>query len=986
MAADRVISCPVLVGREETLELGARRMNSAMQGAGHLLLLAGEAGIGKTRLLGALMRRARRAGAMAVAGAAFPRDAEIAGAALIDLARSLVRDERFRAIGTAILGRLREESDQAADAHRRRRLLVMDLADDLAALTTDTTVLLAFEDLHWSDELTLDVLGQLARRVHELPILVVATYRSDELYPRVPMRQWRSRLVAQRLVEEVRLPPMTAEQTATMVNLLLAGDLPPAAALVSQVQQRTDGIPLYIEEIVGGLRAGTAGGVPDTLADAVAARSAALSPGARDVAAAAAVIGRRFDVDLLAAVLDEAAEQIDPAMTELEDHFFVLPAAGRSAAFDFRHALIRDALYGRVPTGRRRALHGRIAQAAAARGASAAFLSAHYEQAGQATTAHGLAMDAGRRSARLGAHREALDLFRRALRTAPDEQPPRERADVLAALAAEAVAADENELAAESYRTAIELLQACGAELAAAGLVPDLVAARHLLGDDLATRLRTLHGALEVVERPSLRRSLDARRVRCRVLAGISAAYMLDRHLDESIAHGRVAREVAVDVGDEATELDVSVTIGSDLVFAGRMDEGWATLEEGVRRATEANREAQAARAHRMIATCASVLVEYDRAESLLRDGIEHAERVELWNHRHYLVAHLAHVLWATGRWDAAARMTEQALTDGRGGGTTRITALYVRGYLALGRGSWPEADAVLAEVRQLGEAMGELQRLSPALWGLAESAQLQGRDNAAVELCRVGRAASAAVGDAAYLFPFLVTGTRALIAQGDLTAAQHWVDDTSADLLRRAIPGTLPAVDHAAGLLALASGATRRAEESLRAAQAGWSSRRRVWEGTGVEVDLAACALRSNRTDEALQLATHAAATATTLGALPLLRRAEDVLHLAERRGGSVEPWAPLTAREFEVARLVAEGRTNPEIAEQLRIARKTVAAHVEHILNRLGVGRRAQIAAWVATVNDAGGRPTDGHRPASDRGRTPSGPRTSAPPDAGG
>jgi DNA-binding NarL/FixJ family response regulator len=154
---------------------------------------------------------------------------------------------------------------------------------------------------------------------------------------------------------------------------------------------------------------------------------------------------------------------------------------------------------------------------------------------------------------------------------------------------------------------------------------------------------------------------------------------------------------------------------------------------------------------------------------------------------------------------------------------------------------------------------------------------------------------------------------------------------------------------------LALASGATPRAEEALRAARDGWTARRRSWEGTAVEVDLAACALRSNRVDEAVQLATQAAAAATTVGALPLLRRAEAALRLAQRRGGSVEAWAPLTAREFAVARLVAEGRTNPEIAAELRIARKTVAAHVEHILSRLGVGRRAQIAAWVATVNDA-------------------------------
>lgn len=117
-----------------------------------------------------------------------------------------------------------------------------------------------------------------------------------------------------------------------------------------------------------------------------------------------------------------------------------------------------------------------------------------------------------------------------------------------------------------------------------------------------------------------------------------------------------------------------------------------------------------------MMSSCASVLVEYDRAERWLDEGIGYAGQVEMWNHRHYMAAHLAHVQWATGQWDAAERTARAALADGRGGITTQITAQYVLGYLALDHGDWDAADALLRAALAAGEQMAELQRLSPPL------------------------------------------------------------------------------------------------------------------------------------------------------------------------------------------------------------------------------------------------------------------------------
>jgi DNA-binding CsgD family transcriptional regulator len=398
------------------------------------------------------------------------------------------------------------------------------------------------------------------------------------------------------------------------------------------------------------------------------------------------------------------------------------------------------------------------------------------------------------------------------------------------------------------------------------------------------------------------------------------------------------------------TELNVSATLASCLVFAGRMDEGWRMLQVVIDRARAAGLEAEAARAYRMAGTSASVLVEYPRAERWLRDGIDHAERVELWNHRHYMAAHLAHVAWATGDWDAAMSVAEHALADGRGGITTRITALHVLGYVAMGRGAWDTAVASLAEARTLGGRMQELQRLSPALWGLAETALLRGDLVEAIGITEAGFRASATVDDAAYLFPFLVTGTRARLGAGDPLAAGRWVEEVGAVVERLAIPGTTPAVPHARGLLALAAGQTRQARLLLERAEAGWRERGRMWEGTWVALDLARCASRTNRAADAARLAGEVLAVAERLGAQPLRAAAQPFL--GSRGGGAAEPWAPLTAREFEVARLVADGWTDPEIGAELGLSPRTVGSHVTHILDKLGVARRTGIAAWVTTM----------------------------------
>jgi DNA-binding CsgD family transcriptional regulator len=927
---------PVLIGRDDLLALADRRMTAALAGTGQLLFLAGEAGIGKTRLLAEVSTMAAARGLTVVRVGAYPRDAEVAGGVLADLAAVLRRTPGTADIGTRMAQRLQDAGGSAGDAYRQRRLLIGDLADVVVSLAVDTgPALLAMEDLHWVDDLTLEVLDRVARRLRTVPMLVVGTYRSDELFPKVPMRVWRPRLLTQRLAEEARLTRLGRDQTAAMATAI-TGTVQPAD-LITAVHDRSDGIPLHVEEFLAFLADPDASGadLPDTLADVVLARVHDLSESARSLAGTASVIGRSFDVDLLTAIISDTPQGIDAALRELDERFVIQPCG---TEYDFRHALIRDALYADLPPHRRRELHAKVADAAAATGFGDAFVSDQYEHAQQPGPAYRHALAAAADAATVSAHRAAVRLYRRAQRTAVSPTPSPERADLLGLLAAELAATDDNAAAVATYDEAYRMLRDLGADLAAAALVPPLVAARHLLGADLDERTGLLHDAL----------ALSAGRddVRIRILASLSAAYMLDRRLDDAIEFGRQARSLASGRGDDAARLNADATLGSVLVFAGRMTEGWRLLEAATMEARTAQLEAEAARGYRMTGSCASALVEYDLALRWLRDGIAYAERTERWNDKHYMAAHLAHALWATGDWAAADSAAAQALADGHGGITTRIGALHVLGYLALGRNDWAAAEQQLDEARRLGEQMGELQRLSPALWGLAETALHCGRFADAIAWCEKGYDASVSVQDAAYLFPYVVTGTRAYLAVDDRSGARDWVDRVTRLIQLRAIPGTLPALDHANGLLHLADGHTGQAREALMRASTGWTERHRFWEGTQALLDLAYTAQRSRRPAEAAALRAQARTQAEKAGATTLL---------TDVPSNAANGDLPLTAREIEVARLIAGGATNREIAATLVISPKTVAAHVEHILAKLGAARRAEIATW-ATIHTAG------------------------------
>jgi DNA-binding CsgD family transcriptional regulator/tetratricopeptide (TPR) repeat protein len=956
-----------MVGRDDFLALVEGRLADAAAGSGRLLFVAGEAGIGKTRLLGAIARQAHARGFSVVRASAFPGDGQSFAGLLLDLASDLVsaRTPVLGALGQSLTTRVRLMSAEAGDAHHRRRLLVQDLADLLVTVDPGGAILIVLEDLHWADELSLDVLGHLAGRLSARPVLVAGAYRSDELYPALPMRELRARLLGQRLAEEIRLPRLGLAQTATLVSAVLGRPAP--GRVVAAVHQRSDGIPLHVEELLAAIdddaltpAAGAlvqSVAVPGTLGDAVLSRARQLATRTREVASAAAVIGRSFDFDLLTEITGSDPDEVADALRELQDAYLVIPG-NDAVSFDFRHALIRDALYADTDLPVRRRLHERVARAAAQRGYRDAFISAQFEQAGCPGPAFEHAAAAAGEAASMSAHGQALELYRRAVRNLPAGLGALDRAALFAALGDEAAATDDNTAAAEAYRAAHELAVGAGEARAAAALAPRMAAVAHLLGESLDARVARLQTALDDLDDlDDLDGLHSGDRERVRLHSAMAAAYLLDDRLDEAIAHGEVSRAESLRAGADEAAINAIATLGTVLVFVGRMDEGWQLLEDSITRAHGAHQEAEAARGYRLIGSAASELVEYDRGERWLADGIRYAEQAELWNHRHFMASHLAHVYWATGQWDAAAQTAQQALADGRGGITTRITARYALGFLAMGRDDGGTADTLLREARAEAEQMAELNRISPPLWGLAEAARCQGDYDTALTLCEHGYRACAEVTGAAYLFPYLLTGVRAYLALGDIAAAESWSDRVGAVLNARAIPGTLPAIDQGRGLILLAHGEVSAARQALESASRGWRARRRFWEGTWARLDLAEAAVRARRRGEAAVFLDEARTAAAGVGASAVIAAA-DRLTTQFDLARSAEPWHPLSAREFEIAQLVAAGLTNRQIAQQLVLAPKTISAHVTHILAKLGAARRAEIAAWWATVRAGPGQ----------------------------
>lgn len=932
---------PVFVGRDDLLALAQRRWDAASTSPGHLLLVAGEIGIGKSRFFREVARRLGD-GVRTVWGNALPRETAVAGLMLLDLADNLERDglsPHAAAIRAILL-----EPEGEGDAAHRRRVVTSRLAGVLLELLTEVPTLLRFEDLHWADDLSLDVLERLAVLLRTSSGMVMANYRSDAARPGTVLGSWRARLLDQRLAEEIRLRRLDATETARMMEAL--SGIPAATTNAEAMLARSDGIPLHIEELLD--RPGEVD-IPESVSAAIAVRASVLDPDLREVLEAASVIGRAFDIGMLETITHTDARKIDAVLRELADRHFVVPYPD-GIRFGFQHSLICDVIYEEIWPSRRRELHAAVARAAANARRRHAYVSEHFERASEYRDAFEHARLAAAEAARVSAHREAAALFERAQRTAPEDVPAIDRAGMTAGLAVELAAIGDNDGAVDAFTAAIGLYRELGEEAEAAALVPELIGARHLRGDDLEQRSAIAREALGRLE------ALPAGgppEVRARILSALATEHLSALRLQDATAYAQAAIDVGADRMAPADRVDLDITLGTVAVLTSRPEEGWPLLENALRSALAGQLELQAGRAYRALGSTAALVSDYARAERWIPEGIAETTRTERWNHRHQLMVDLAQVRWAAGDWAEAEPLARQALADAGGSITTRITALTLLGFLMVARLELPAAHGYLDEALALAEQLGEVNRMTPVLGGLAELALAEHDPARAAALCERAYRESVADTGVAGVFPVVLTGTRALLALHEVADASRWVDGAGEPGQGLSNRAARAAIDHSRGLVELAERRTTRARELLGRARDEWDELGRFWESAQVRLDLARCAQRMRRPAEFRANADDVRARAAAVGSALLERQLEA---LTAGRDDTEDSAGTLTAREFEIARLVAEGLTNREVAQALVISPKTVSAHVEHILAKLGVARRTEIAAWVTAQRAPG------------------------------
>lgn len=388
MTPGRSVVCPVLIGRAAQFDALNHLLEQACSGQGEVMLIAGEAGIGKSRLVVEVTAVASKQGFQVLQGTCFEHDRSLPYAAILDLLRTFLSErsaqetaECLGATGSEIaklvpeLGSLLPDlvPAPALSPEQEKRRLFHALAQFVCQLAAKQPVLAVFEDLHWSDETTLEFLLHLGRRIESHRILLLMTYRNDELHPALP--HFLAEIDRQRLAAELVLDRLTQAEVDVMLRAILDLQRPVRREFLETIYRVTEGNPFFIEEVLKSLVAASGVheatvewdrqpvehlAIPRTVQDAVRRRAAQLSPEARQLLVLAAVAGQRFDFTLLAELTQATGEQLVQQLKELVAAQLVVEES--EERFSFRHALTRQAVYSQLLVRERQGLHQAIAE------------------------------------------------------------------------------------------------------------------------------------------------------------------------------------------------------------------------------------------------------------------------------------------------------------------------------------------------------------------------------------------------------------------------------------------------------------------------------------------------------------------------------------------------------------------------------------------------------------------------------------------------
>ncbi len=994
-AVNRPILCPKIIGRTPEFAALSLLVKQAKGGQGHLALIAGEAGIGKSRLVSELKALAVDQEFLVVQGACFPKDLTYPYAPLLDLLRSLVASNPKASLTAAIEALAHDifpllpelVPDQTIpiprlEPEQEKRRLFSVLTTFFLHLSLQVPVLLVIEDLHWSDDTSLDFLHSLARHCVSQPLLLLVTYRHEEVHP--PLRNWLTQLNRERLAHEIQLVPLAHNEVDTMLAAIfeerhtsfdmrrfLHGEL------LEALYTLTEGNPFFVEETIGSLIAAgdifytqgywhrTSGrkvSIPQSVQDAVQRRTAQVSEAARHVLTLAAVAGRHFDFALLQQLTRYDEQQLLLLMKELVSAQLVVEESADQ--FAFRHALTRQAIYIQLLARERRMLHRTIAEtmehlALSALDMHLEDLAYHFYQATVWEKVVDYAQRAGEKALQLYSHRAAIDYFTWALEAAdhlslsPTPALYRTRGQSYETLgefdqaqhdytqALDAARKMNNRVA--EWQSAIDLgFLWAGRDYAQAEIWfrQAFILSQSL--DDPALHARSLNriGNWHLnVEQPheALHYHHDALAIFQHLHDAQGIAETLDllgmtSNIGGDLIGGTAYYQQAItlfnELGDKpelisslASSAERGPTFQTDsMASAGSLAEAYTDAEHALKIAREIGHRSDEAYALLHAGLCLGSQGEYERAFEAMRQSLQIAEEIE---HRQWQTA--AHAILGGVYCNLLAlpqahEHAEQALVLARENGSLIWTRLAI-GYLAsvaIQLHDLAQAEKLLHAVLSPdtpAETMG--QRM---LWcASVELALAQGQPTRALAMIDQLVASHARVAQGQ-------SSLRVLKLHGEtLTALQRPAEAETALTEARVLATSLGArpmqwrICIALGKLYQTQGRNAEAEQAFANAR------------TLIE-ELAATITDEPLRDNFLQLA---------MAMFPHSRPPSPKQAAKQAYGG-------LTAREREIAALIAQGNFNREIADVLVLSERTIETHVSNIMLKLNFTSRRQIASW--------------------------------------
>ncbi|MBP0457708.1 helix-turn-helix transcriptional regulator [Streptomyces montanisoli] len=997
---------PVFVGRAREMAALRQALADAAAGEPQAVLVGGEAGVGKTRLVEELADAACERDAIVVTGGCVEIGAEGLpfapfSTALRSLRRRLPDELAAAADGqenelSRILPELGTPLPDALEQDGTARLFEL-TARLLERVAADRTVVLVIEDLHWADASTRHLLAYLFRALRRGRLLVIATYRSDDIHRRHPLRPLLAELDRLRSLRHVDLERFTRAEVRRQLTGIRAAE--PDAALVDRIFRRSDGNAFFVEELSCSYDEGCASGMTDSLRDLLLVRVERLPEDTQRVVRVAAEGGTTVEYPLLLAVAGLAEDDLIAALRLAVGANVLLPTADGDG-YRFRHSLVREAVSDDLLPGERSRLNRRYAQALEADPSlvradeRTTRLASHWYSAHDRAKALPAVLLAAVEARRRSAHAERLRLLERALElwdetpdevraglrpidrvdvypacgTAadgshadghPDGHPdtpagPLRHIDLLAEIVVAARLSGDRERALAVAKKALRVLEDEGDALRSAWF--------WLQRSNLVQDLDRGDGRHELGVAQELTRGLPPSAVHAEVHSRSATWGALHRPGPEALAAADRAVEYARLVGAGYTELQARLTRGWLVADAGGVEEGLAEMYEVRERAEALGATELTGRVATNLPSTLESVGRSQEAVAAAEAGIEATRSLGLAHQEAWTRANMARSLFSLGRWDEMAALLDAV---GEDGDTAKVRGTFAthRAELALARGDLDEARRQVDRARAgFGTHDPQPQHfIQPARLAMTVAGRRGDIAAARAEFERVA-AGGFGLGMQRYALPLLVA---AAAIEADHRGRPEAEDGRAAVLEAigahaKRMPTAVP-VWEAYALMLEAERARACGDPAPRL----WARTTHAFTELSRPYELArarmrwAGALLESHADreEVAALLGEAHTTATALGARPL---AEDVALLASRAritlgapgAAAHAPDSPglslgLTPREHDVLRLVADGLSNRRIAEELYISPKTASVHVSNILAKLGVAGRTEAAA---------------------------------------